>query len=174
MSSRFALLIKNQSLTIEGSWGRLRLKSEKFLVPQKITLQLWAQGECAAQMLEDPKKVVPALVLQEMGDHGNPRSVWGNPRVQGTQGWIPVINLKEATPNREILQQYDVGVEKQHRWLRCPGYMENILKFPGSYVRGCPGRGSEGPQCPVKGDRVDISRLDLDSVLWKQRQCQCA
>lgn len=96
-----------------------------------------------------------------------------NTRVQGTQGWIPVIILREATPNREILQQYDVGVEKQHPWVDMSGLYGKHLKIPW-VLRGCPRRGPEGSQCPVKGGWDDISRLDLDSVLWKQRQRQCA
>lgn len=94
-------------------------------------------------MLEDPEKVLPALVPQEMGDHGNPRSLWGNPRVQGTHGWILVINLREAAPNGEILQQYDVGVEKQHHWIDMSRLYGKHLKIP-CVLRGCPRRESEG------------------------------
>lgn len=68
-----------------------------------------AGEESAVELLKDPEKVQHALVPLEMRENGNPRSIWEIPEDLGLH---PVVIPEEATPNREILQQYDGGVEK--------------------------------------------------------------
>lgn len=106
-------------------------------------------GESVVEMVKDLEEVLHALVPLEMGDNGNPRSIWGNPS-PGQLGLVLIITVGETSPDREILQQHDGGVKKQPRLAEMSGTHGKHFKIP-SVPRGCPGRGPEGRWCPAKG-----------------------
>lgn len=130
-----------------------------------------AGGECAVEMLEDPEKVLHVLVPLEMGDNGTPRSVWGNPGVGGTCGLIAIIILGEANLIGKSCSSMMLEWKSSINWLRCPGYMESIVKLPVS-PEAALGGDQKGLGVLQKGRQDAISTFHVDSMLWKQRQRQ--
>lgn len=88
-----------------------------------------AEEESEVEMLKDPKKVLHVLMPLELGDNGSQKHL-GNSQSTGDLDLILIITGGEDTPNRETVQQPDSGVKSSTGWLRCLGYMGNILKFP--------------------------------------------
>lgn len=108
--------------------------------------------------MKDLEKLTHAPVPLEMGDHGNPRIVWGNPTVQENQVRFQLSFQGEP---RLIGMSCSSMIMRgsSSSWLRCPSNMENILKFPMS------------PEAALGGDPKSLG------VLWKEHHqhiwCGC-
>lgn len=124
--------------------------------PSEIKFWLLEGGECSLEILEDAEKVPCALGTLEMGGEENCRSVWGNPRVQGTRVWFQTLLRERPHLIGKFWSSVVVERKSSNNWLRCPGNMENILKFPLS------------PEAALGGDqtRLGVLRKGHHQQIW--------
>lgn len=95
-----------------------------------MTFYLLAGEESVVEMVKDLMEVLHALVPLEMRDNGNPRSIWGNPRVQGSWVWFWSSLWERPHWTGKSCSSMTVEWKSSPDWQRCLGHMENILKFP--------------------------------------------
>lgn len=89
----------------------------------------------------------------------------------GDLGFDSNHHLGEATSHRGILWPHDIGSRKAAPTGEMPRLRGKHLKTP-CVPRDRPGKGSERPCCPVDRSPGCHQQSDVDSMPWKQRQCQ--